>query len=157
MKQRITYIVVVLFIGFSSYAQTKKNDWKLFVDKEVGYAIEYPENWIAKGGKGGFMCGKESGFINAEWTMWLSKPDNEERIDFIFNDGKLYEGYDITKKSISINGINALYSLITHKEKPNEYIEFVVIKTKSIWYKIENSGIKDDRFEYFYNSFKITK
>ena len=89
--------------------------------------------------------------------MWMSKPENTERIDFIFNDKELYKDYNITKRPISINGVNGLYSLITHKEKPNEYIEYIVIKTESIWYKIENSGIKDNEFESFYKSFKITK
>ena len=157
MKQKFNYLIILFLIGISSYSQTNKNDWKLFVDKEIGYSIEYPKNWIAKGGKGGFMCGKESGFTNAEWTMWLSKPENTERIDFIFNDKELYKDYKITKRPISINGVNGLYSLITHKEKPNEYIEYIVIKTESIWYKIENSGIKDNEFESFYKSFKITK
>ncbi|WP_033956989.1 hypothetical protein [Psychroserpens jangbogonensis] len=154
-------LVIILLIGISSHSQSNtsinNNDWKLFVDDTIGYKIEYPKDWIAKGGKGGFMCGKQSGFKNAEWMLWLSKPENTERINYIFNHDGLYDGYDIIEKPISINGLDGIHTVITHKEKPKEYIEFIVIKTTEFWFQIENAGIKDEQFELFYNSFKIIK
>nr|WP_321236771.1 hypothetical protein [uncultured Psychroserpens sp.] len=159
MKLKTTSLIIILLIGIDSFSQSNAVDdttnWKLYIDKTIGYSVEYPKNWIAKGAKGGFMCGKESGFKNAEWLIWLSKPENTERIDFIFNQDGLYDGYDIIETPISINGTDGVHSVITHKKKPNEYIEFIVIKTTSFWYQIVNNGVKDERFKKFYKSFKI--
>ncbi|MBL4624002.1 MAG: hypothetical protein JKY42_02500 [Flavobacteriales bacterium] len=141
----------------SSYFQNRKTNWSLFKDEELGYTLEYPENWIPQGGKGGFMCGEKSGFGNSEFTIWWSDLNNSERIDLLFNENGLYEGYDVIEKRINIDGIEWVYSLRTHKDKPSEYYESIVLKTKSKWYKITNSGVQNNWFEHFYNSFKLIK
>ncbi len=155
------YVILCMLIGYHASPRLNNTEdltqWKLYEDKEIGYSVKYPGDWVAKGAKGGFICGKESGFINAEWTIWISDPKDTERVDFIFNNDGLYDGYDIVEKPITINGVSGIHSTITHKEKPNEYVEFIVIKTKSLWFQIENAGVKDKNFEVFYTSFKLIK
>lgn len=138
-----------------SSKQNQKTDWSSFKDDEMGYTIDYPESWVAKGGKGGFMCGLKSGFSNAEFVIWWSEVNNQERIDMLFNDEGLYDGYVTITKPISIDGMDGIYYLRTHKDKPNEYHESIVLKTTSKWYSISNSGFKNKWFEHFYNSFNI--
>lgn len=141
----------------SSYFKTKTTTWSLFKDRKIGYTVEYPKSWISKGGKGGFMCGLKSGFENSEFTITWSKVSNSERIDMLFNNNGLYEGYDVIEKPILINGLNGIYYLWTHKEKPNEYHETLVLKTKNTWYNISNSGVRNNWFKHFYESFKLIK
>jgi hypothetical protein len=141
----------------TSHSQNKSTNWSSFKDDKIGYTVEYPEIWIPQGGKGGFMCGLKSGFGNSEFTIWWSEVNDSERIDMLFKDDGLYEGYHKIEKPILINGLNGVYYLRTHKKKPNEYHESVVFKTKSTWYKISNSGVKNDWFEHFYQSFKLIK
>lgn len=141
----------------SLYLQNRKTNWSLFEDDTIGYSVEYPENWIPHGSKGGFRCGRRSGFVNAEFTIWWSKARNRKRFDFLFNDEGLFDGYDVVEKPITINGIDGVYYLKTHKERPNEYHESIVLKTKSTWYLIGNSGIKNEWFEHFYKSFRLIR
>ena len=101
------------------------------------------------------MCGEKSGFGNAEWSVWLSHVDNEERIEFLFNDDGLFSNYNMQTNSVKINGIEGEMTIYTHSDKPNEYIESIVIKTDSHWFKIDNNEIKDLDFDRFYNSFKL--
>ncbi len=156
MKRHLSCLILSL-IGFIAFSQSADIEWVDYEDKKVGYAVKYPENWVIKGAKRGFMCGKKEGFINAEWIIWISKPNNKERIDFIFNHDGLYEGYDMVEDTISINGVEAVRTTVTHKEKPEEFIQYIVIKTKRFWYQIENSGERDPNFERFYQSFKLLK
>lgn len=137
--------------------QENNTKWKTFRDDKIGYVLEYPEKWIPDGGKGGFMCGLKSGYANAEFSIIWSEVDNSERIDMFFNEEGLYEGYNSIEKEININGINGVYYLRTHEEKPDEYYESIILKTKSTWYSISNSGTKNNLFEHFYKSFKLTK
>lgn len=156
MKRHLNCLILSL-IGFIAFAQSADIEWVDYEDNKVGYAVKYPENWVIKGAKRGFMCGKKEGFINAEWIIWISKPNNKERIDFIFNHDGLYEGYDMVEDTISINGVEAVRTTVTHKEKPEEFIQYIVIKTKPFWYQIENSGERDPNFETFYQSFRLLK
>ena len=147
---------VFLFMIFSLFFQSQKtHEWMLYTDAEVGYSIEYPSHWKYKGGGGGFICGKEAGFKNAQWQLWHANIEDIGRIDFIFNDAGLWTGYDITEKDILINGIPATLRVLTHPKKPDEYVEEVVVKTKSIWYSITNEGIYDKDFKHFYMSFRL--
>ncbi|MBO6606118.1 hypothetical protein [Psychroserpens sp.] len=156
MKQHLT-LIITLLIGCIALSQSTDTKWADYEDNNVGYAVKYPEHWVIKGAKRGFMCGKKEDFINAEWIIWISKPNNKERIDFIFNHDGLYEGYDMVEDTININGVEALRTTVTHKEKPDEFIQYIVIKTKRFWYQIENSGKKDENFETFYQSFRLLK
>ena len=141
----------------TTFFQNKVTNWSLFTDTKVGYTVEYPEKSIPQGGKGGFMCGERTGLLDAQFTIWWSEVTDSERINFLFNDDEIFEGYDVVEKPININGFDGIYYLKTHKEKPNEYHESIVLKTKSTWYSISNSGVKDNWFEHFYNSFKLIK
>ena len=141
----------------SSQFQNQTTAWSLFKDKKIGYTVEYPENWIPEGGKGGFMCGLKSGFANSEFTIWWSEVSDLERIDMLFNNDGLYDGYDVIEKPININGLDGVYYLYTIKERPNEYHESIVLKTETTWYSISNSGVKNNWFEHFYKSFKLLK
>lgn len=139
----------------SSNLQNQTTQWKLFRDDTVGYTVEYPENWIPQGGNGGFMCGSKKGLAHSEFMIWWSEIDNTERMDMLFNDDGFYDGYESVEKAITINGIEGVYYVWTHQEKPNEYHESIVLKTKTTWYQISNAGVKNNWFEYFYNSFKL--
>ena len=158
MRQLHKFTVLFILVAASWLCgQDKSNVWKTFVDEHVGYSVEYPSNWKAEGRKGGFICGKESGFKNADWVIWLSDADNTERIEFLFEYKDLYKGYEIIESPIKINGLDALHILITHKEKQDEYVEMVHLKTEKTWFCFQNNGVKDSKFEYFYNSFKLLK
>ncbi|UTW63793.1 hypothetical protein KFE98_06540 [bacterium SCSIO 12741] len=159
MKYFPVLLSLLLALSSHSYSQESNSEliagWKVFTDTAMGYSIEYPAKWTASSAKGGFICGQESGFRNAEWTMWLSHTDNKERLDFVFNDEGLYPEYDIEKKSVTINGIKGDHTTITHPDNREEYIEIVVLKTDDYWYKFVNDAIKDERFQHFYSSFKL--
>lgn len=145
-------------VGQSNEALSSINEsteWITFRDESIGYEVDYPENWIHKGGKGGFTCGLEAGILNAEFSIYWSEPDNSERIDMLFNFDGVYNGYDVIENSIKISGLDAIHYVRSHPEMPNEYHESIILKTDARWYILNNAGVKNEWFEYFYESFKL--
>ncbi|GLB47873.1 hypothetical protein Y10_02410 [Neptunitalea sp. Y10] len=131
----------------------QKEEWKTYKNKKLGYSVMYPKEWKAKGGENGFYCGKESGFGNAEFMIMWSDVTDQDRIDFIFNDADFYQGYDVQRETITINGKEAERIIATKSSNPDLYSEIVILKTPEKWYKFENAGVKDFRFQRFYESF----
>ncbi|MDT7831361.1 hypothetical protein RQM59_03160 [Flavobacteriaceae bacterium S356] len=156
MKKHLILSVVLLLSSclFFCHSQ-KKGEWKLFKDDVKKYSIKYPNKWKAKGGKGGFLTGEKTSFIDASWMVVFADHDNLERIHFFFNENELEKGDKLLKKEILINSIKGWSFVITNPKRPDEYNEYVLLKTKSRWFLFLNDGIKDDRFAFFYNSFKL--
>lgn len=135
--------------------QNETTKWKLFKDDNLGYSVEYPESWIPQGHKAAFMCGKKKGFLNAEFTIMWTDADDKERISMLFD--FVGEGYEVIEKKVMVSGVEGIHYIRTHKDKPGEYHESVMIKTKSKWYNISNSGTYNKWFDHFYKSFSFKK
>jgi len=150
----IISIILVVFVWINNFSQEYK--WKEFTDPTIGYSVKYPSGWKVTSGKGGFYCGKKSGFENGEYSIFFSETSNAERMDMLFGKEELPEEGKVIKP-ITINGISGFHAILTPKIRPDEYSETIVLKTESIWFKIENNSVKDEHFKLFYESFKLLK
>ncbi len=77
-------------------------------------------------------------------------------MDMLFGKEDLPEEGKVIKP-ITINGISGFHAILATKIRPDEYSETIVLKTESIWFKIQNNGVKDEHFKLFYESFKLLK
>ena len=162
MKLKLAFSIPLVLIFSQTYCQTDSNlfgsDWKLFEDSVLGYSVEYPSEWIPQGGKGGFICGEEAGYRNAEWTIMWSDTSDLERVDFLFGSDyqQLYMGWKVEEKSILLDSKNGVHYIITNPKNQEDYIEVVELMEGAVWYSFENNVIKDPRFERFYKSFRTS-
>ena len=152
MKPQVKRILIALIIIITSKSFSQNKEWKKF-ENDL-YSINYPSKWKVKGSKFSLMTGKKANFIDREWTLIITKPNNKERIEFFFDVESDFEGYKITKKPITIDSIKGFHYIYTKKK---EYIETVILKTKKLWFKFDNNEIKDKNFRDFYSSFNYKK
>ena len=145
-------IIVALFLIYSFTIQSQNNEWKKF-ENEV-YSINYPSKWKVKAGKLSLMTGEKADFLNREWTFIITDSKNKERIEFFFDVESDYEGYKITKAPIEIDSIKGFHYIYT---KGEEYLETILLKTKTTWFRFDNNEIKDANFKEFYSSFNYKK
>ncbi|GLB52579.1 hypothetical protein NBRC110019_16190 [Neptunitalea chrysea] len=152
MKLYVNFLAVLLvFVTGSAIAQDE--EYKTFKDKKVGYTVNYPKKWKAKGGDTSFYCGREAGFSNSEFVIIWSDADDQERIDFYFTNADFYKDYIVQRETVTIDGLQAEHIIATKRNNPEVYSEEIILKTPEKWYKFQNAGVYDLRFRHFYESF----
>ena len=140
-----------LFISTYYFSQNNNDiEWNKYENEF--YSINYPKEWKSKGSEYAFLTGESIKFIEAGWILIISDFNNKERIDFFFEDS--FNDYKTTKREIIVDGVKGNH--FTHK-KENEFIEILILKSESKWFKFQNNEIKDDNFKEFYTSFKLKK
>lgn len=152
MSMELKNILIILFMIFTTFAYSQNNEWKKFENET--YSIKYPSKWDVKGSKMALMTGQKADFLNKEWTLIITDSDNTERIELFFDVDSDFEGYEISKKPIIIDSINGFHYTYIKEE---EYIETVLLKNKTTWFKFDNNEIRDEKFKEFYSSFKLKK
>ena len=152
MKLKINSILIILLIIISNTTHSQNNEWKKF-ENEV-YSINYPSNWKVKATKVSLMTGEKADFLNREWTFIITDSKNKERIEFFFDIESDFEDCKITKTPIIIDSIKGIHYICI---KGEEYLETVLLKTKTTWFKFDNNEIKDVNFKEFYSSFNYKK
>ncbi len=145
---------------FSTFAFTEKDnitDWKTYRNKQFGYEIKYPKDWLYKEDGGtiyfGTLESKSGGYI---WAISVHQPSELEQL--ISQTGNQFNDRKETRGKITLNtNISGTLVTVMTGKYTNWISKKLYFEKNNQLFVIGNGAIVDDRFEIFYKSFNFYK
>jgi hypothetical protein len=130
--------------------------WQVFRDQSRGVQFKYPDGWRLETFDSGMGVGPEVMREDVLWGIWFFDGSSTTVSQVIDNIGHQFRSSRIeTRECIYFSEIVALKVIVTTSQIEDWYAESIILEHRGTIFQISNGARQDDRFETFYNSFRV--
>ena len=145
---------------YQELATAKSDTWKTYTSNSLHFSVLYPSNWITSEDDYGDSTGvgfgtEESKAGGLIWGIGVYKKSSTNLETVIQGMGDQFADRAELRKTIQVDGHDALLVTVTTKQYADWISKVVYIETSDSIYAISNGAVDDSQFVKFYNSFKV--
>ena len=131
--------------------------WQAFRDQERGYEIKYPHDWRVQVFDGWVGFSPRELREDVRWAIRTYSSQDQTIEEVIAEIGQQFGSHRTeTRQQVNINGLPALEVVVTTSKIPDWHAVSIILDYEGTVLQISNGAVRDDRFEAFYTSFKLT-
>ncbi len=134
------------------------SNWQVYEDDERGFQFTYPERWRVEVFDSWVGVGPEEMGEDVQWGV-RSFDSSDVTIEQVISDiGRQFVS-DRTevRGCVYVDGIAAIKVIVTSSQIEDWYAESIVFEHQGTIFEIGNGAVRDERFQAFYDSFRLNR